>query len=182
MFSFRYRNNEAARGLSEYNSNKMSLQAIEMKMVTDQNRENKIFRQYTVARNMYNEATTPEEKSEWKATMRKWASKITNDEEEEETPVIRSATNIRSTPTVQPLPISHNASAVTTFSRSTTQLPSMNSNSTTKKRMNFNEISQTTIKETKSLSDSGSDSESEFQSARDEAERVAKAKAKRGNN
>ena len=83
---------------------------------------------------------------------------------------------------VEPSVLSHNASGVPSLSRSTTQSPSMNSNSTTKKRMNFNEISQTTIKETKSLSDSGSDSESEFQSARDEAERVAKAKAKRGNN
>ena len=71
------RNNEAARGLSEFNNTKIEIARADQMVIGQQNRENKIFRAYTVAKEMWNSAVDPDDKNRWYNSMNTWTYSTT---------------------------------------------------------------------------------------------------------
>ena len=57
------RNNEVARGLSEFNNTKIEIARADQKVIAQQNRENKIFRAYTVGKEMWNSPVDSDDKN-----------------------------------------------------------------------------------------------------------------------
>ena len=75
-----HRNNEAARGLSEFNSTKIEIAKQDQRFVIEQNIENKVFRKYQVARQMWESVTSANDKEMWFNRMNAWAAKIDGDD------------------------------------------------------------------------------------------------------
>ena len=98
------RNNEAARGLSEFNNTKIEIARADQMVIGQQNRENKIFRAYTVAKEMWNSAVDPDDKNRWYNSMNTWAAKITQIDEDllNDIPSVPSVPP-KSTPTSEPI-------------------------------------------------------------------------------
>ena len=75
-----HRNNEAARGLSEFNSTKIEIAKQDQRFVIEQNIENKVFRKYQVARQMWESVTSANDKKMRFNRMNAWAAKIDGDD------------------------------------------------------------------------------------------------------
>ena len=80
-----YRNNEAARGLSEFNSSKIEIAKKDQQFIITQDIQNRVFRKYQVAKEMWESQTDSVEKETWFKRMNGWAFKIDNDDYEDAT-------------------------------------------------------------------------------------------------